>query len=214
MFWRRTESLTTLLRIWKPSKFTFSEKTPDVFSYWNVSTQVLIYYMWYNKPWITFPVECALYIRKLKLQLSRTFLCKLSIGNSMVSREMWININTWVFQRPQIALVFQTRAIFRSLKNSLMHVISKLHSKPYYYLYRYSFLYIQAIVLFHLSLNLICKLVFQKCWRPCAFSMKQDWGVHTFLKITTVWFLEYEIIHISNIALSWSQNLAIATHTI
>jgi hypothetical protein len=82
-------------------------------------------------------VECSLWTRKLKLQLSRTFLCKLLIrvSNSIVSREIWINMHSWVFQRPQIALVLWTRAILRSLKNSLVHVISKLHSKPCYYLY-------------------------------------------------------------------------------
>ena len=35
-----------------------------------------------------------------------------------------------------IALVLPTRAILRSLKNSLVHVISKLHLKPCYYLYK------------------------------------------------------------------------------
>jgi hypothetical protein len=67
--------------------------------------------------------------------LSRTFLCKVLISNSMVSREIWINMHSWVFKRPQIALVLWTRAILRSLKNSRVHVISKLHSKPCYYLY-------------------------------------------------------------------------------
>jgi hypothetical protein len=146
--------------------------------------------------------------------LSRTFLCKLSIGNSIVSREMWINMYSWVFQRPQIALVLRTRAIFRSLKNSLMHVISKLHSKPYYNLYKYYFLYNQAIVLFHLSLNLNLHTRLPKILTPLCLSMKQNSGVHTSLKITTVWCLEYENIHISNIPLSWRTNLAIATRTI
>jgi hypothetical protein len=36
------------------------------------------------------------YKRKLKLQLSRTFLCKLLISNSMVSREIWINMHALV----------------------------------------------------------------------------------------------------------------------
>jgi hypothetical protein len=54
----------------------------------------------------------------------------------MVSREIWINMHSRVFQRPQIALVLRTRAILRSLKNSLVHVISKLHSKPSYYPYK------------------------------------------------------------------------------
>ena len=64
--------------------------------------------------------------------MSRTFLCKLLISNSMVSRGIWINMHSWVFQRPQIALVLWTRAILRSLKNTLVHVISKLHLKPCY----------------------------------------------------------------------------------
>jgi hypothetical protein len=46
-----------------------------------------------------------------------------------------------VFQRPQIALVLRTRAFLRSLKNSLVHVISKLHSKPCYYLYKTRLVY-------------------------------------------------------------------------
>jgi hypothetical protein len=51
----------------------------------------------------------------------------------MVSREIWINMS---FQRPQIALILRTRAILlRSLKNLLVHVISKLHSKPCYITY-------------------------------------------------------------------------------
>jgi hypothetical protein len=35
----------------------------------------------------------------LKLQLSRTFLCKLLISNSMVSREIWINMHFEVFEK-------------------------------------------------------------------------------------------------------------------
>jgi hypothetical protein len=30
----------------------------------------------------------------------------------MVSREIWINMHEWVFQRPQIALVLRTRCYF------------------------------------------------------------------------------------------------------
>ena len=41
----------------------------------------------------------------------------------------------WVFRRPQIALVLWTRAIWKSLKNSLVQVISKLHEKSCYYLH-------------------------------------------------------------------------------
>jgi hypothetical protein len=44
----------------------------------------------------------------------------------MVSREIWINMHSSVFERPQIALVLRTRAILRSLKNSLVHVIPNL----------------------------------------------------------------------------------------
>jgi hypothetical protein len=51
----------------------------------------------------------------------------------MVSRAIW---KKWVFQRLQIALVLRTR------KNSFENFtracfFSKLHSKPYYYLYKY-----------------------------------------------------------------------------
>jgi hypothetical protein len=42
-------------------------------------------------------------------------------------------MHSWVFQRPQIALVLRTRAFLRSLKNSFVHVISKFHSKTCYY---------------------------------------------------------------------------------
>ena len=70
--------------------------------------------------------------------MSRILLCKLLISNSMVSREIWINMHSLVFQRPQIALVLRTRAILRSLKNSLVHVISELHSIPCHYLYMQS----------------------------------------------------------------------------
>jgi hypothetical protein len=41
----------------------------------------------------------------------------------MASRDIWINMHSCVFQRPQITLVHRTRAILRSLKNSLVHVI-------------------------------------------------------------------------------------------
>jgi hypothetical protein len=45
----------------------------------------------------TLPVECSLILtRKLKLQLSRTCLCKLLISNCMVSREIWINMHSIV----------------------------------------------------------------------------------------------------------------------
>ena len=37
----------------------------------------------------------------------------------MVSREIWINMHSCVFQRPQIALVFRTRAIFRYIQIAL-----------------------------------------------------------------------------------------------
>ena len=42
----------------------------------------------------------------------------------MVSRGIWINMHWGVFQRPRIALVLRTRAILRSLKNSLVHAIT------------------------------------------------------------------------------------------
>ena len=102
----------------------------------------------------------------------------------MVSREMWINMYSWVFQRPQIALVFRTRAIFRSLKNSLMHVISKLHSK--YILITIQILFSiysrYSSVSFEFELNLHTRM--PKILTPLCLSMEQDTGVHTSLKIT------------------------------
>jgi hypothetical protein len=72
----------------------------------------------------------------MKLQLSRTFLCKLLISNSMVSR---LDKHALVSfsKTSNIVLVLRIHAILRSLPelNSLVHVISKLHSKPCYYLY-------------------------------------------------------------------------------
>ena len=49
----------------------------------------------------------------------------------MVSLAIWKKIHSWVFQRLQIALV----QFWSSLKNLLVHVFSKLHSKSYYYPY-------------------------------------------------------------------------------
>jgi hypothetical protein len=61
-------------------------------------------------------------ISMLKLQLSRTFLCKLLISNSMVSHEIWINMHSWVFQRPQNSTSPKDECYLRSLKNSRVHV--------------------------------------------------------------------------------------------
>ena len=44
-------------------------------------------------------------------------------------------LRVFLFQMFPFILVLRTRAILASLKNSLVHVISKLHSKPCYYLY-------------------------------------------------------------------------------
>jgi hypothetical protein len=49
----------------------------------------------------------------------------------MVSLAIWKKIHSWVSQRLKITLV----QFWSSLKNSLMHVFSKLHSKPNYYPY-------------------------------------------------------------------------------
>jgi hypothetical protein len=40
-----------------------------------------------------------------------SFSCILLISNSMISRAIWKNIHSWVFQRLQIALALQTHAI-------------------------------------------------------------------------------------------------------
>ena len=45
----------------------------------------------------TLSVDGSLYKHKLKLQLSRTFLCILLIGDGMVSREIWIKQSTREF---------------------------------------------------------------------------------------------------------------------
>ena len=44
------------------------------------------------------------------------------------------NTDSWFFQRLQLILLLRTRAILRSLKNSLVRVIFKLHSKSCYYI--------------------------------------------------------------------------------
>ena len=46
-----------------------------------------------------------------------------------------INKRWQIFQRPQIALALWDRAIFWSLKNLLVLIYSKLHSKSFDYLY-------------------------------------------------------------------------------
>jgi hypothetical protein len=48
--------------------------------------------------------------------------------NSMFSRAICITYTRAVFQRPQIFY-------FEVFENSLVHINSKLHSKPHYYLY-------------------------------------------------------------------------------
>jgi hypothetical protein len=53
----------------------------------------------------------------------------------MVSRGIWINMHWGVFQRPRIALVLRTRAILRSLKNSLVHAITYTSYGPIDILY-------------------------------------------------------------------------------
>jgi hypothetical protein len=45
------------------------------------------------------------------------FSCILLINNGMVSRAIWKNIHSWVFQRLQIALVLRTRAILTVFEN-------------------------------------------------------------------------------------------------
>ena len=56
--------------------------------------------------------------------------------NSMIcDANLKKHMHFWVFRRPQIALVLWTRAIWKSLKNSLVQVISKLHEKSCYYLH-------------------------------------------------------------------------------
>jgi hypothetical protein len=60
----------------------------------------------------------------------------LLIGNSIVSRAIWKNIHSWVFQRLQIALVLRTRAIlivYEKLTRACFFQIalSKLHCLRY-----------------------------------------------------------------------------------
>jgi hypothetical protein len=62
----------------------------------------------------------------------------------------WVFINTGEFSKDlkiQIALVLETGAILRSLENSLVHVNSKLHWKPYYYLYIYNYIRVYYTVI-------------------------------------------------------------------
>ena len=65
------------------------------------------------------------------------FSCILITGTSMVSRVIWKNIHSRVFQRLQITLVLldfmQCRSSFN---NSPVHIFFKLHSKQYKCLYQ------------------------------------------------------------------------------
>ena len=70
--------------------------------------------------WLAFLVDFLLKVFILKLTISHvtcarmrlhTFHVYYWISNSMVSRAIWKNIHSWVFQRLQIALVLWTRAI-------------------------------------------------------------------------------------------------------
>ena len=92
--------------------------------------------------------------------LEYSVLCKLLISNSMVSREIWINMHSYVsFSKIENSTRLRTCAILRSLKNSLVHVISKLHSKPCYYLYciylYWHALFVQVELPLHLFLIII-----------------------------------------------------------
>ena len=53
----------------------------------------------------------------------------------MVSRAIWKNIHSWVFQRLQITLVIRSRVILTVFEKLTRACFSKLYSKPYYYLY-------------------------------------------------------------------------------
>ena len=56
--------------------------------------------------------------------------------NSMIcDANLKKHMHFWVFRRPQIALVLWTRAIWKSLKNSRVQIISKLYEKSCYYLH-------------------------------------------------------------------------------
>ena len=72
------------------------------------------------------------------------FSCIFLISNSMVSHAIWKNIYSWVF--------------LSSLKSTLVHVFPKLHSKPYYYLYKQ-----QLIIEIYTAgmLFCICELLFK-----------------------------------------------------
>ena len=54
----------------------------------------------------------------------------------MISLAMWCNKHLKIFQGLHIALALWARAILLPLKNLLVPISSKLHSKLYYYLYK------------------------------------------------------------------------------
>ena len=53
----------------------------------------------------------------------------------MVSRAIWKTYTREFFKDFKLHSSFGLVQFWSSLKNSLVHVFSKLHSKPYYYLY-------------------------------------------------------------------------------
>ena len=64
------------------------------------------------------------------------FSCVLLIGNHMVFLvQFWNKFELVSFQRAQIALALRARAILNSLKTHSFKIYSKLHSKPYDFLY-------------------------------------------------------------------------------
>ena len=71
--------------------------------------------------------------RKRMTQLCIILSRILLISNSMVSRVIWKNTYSSVFQKPQIAFVFPTRVIL--ILTCACFFFSKWHSKPCYYLY-------------------------------------------------------------------------------
>ena len=63
----------------------------------------------------------------------------LLISNSMVSRGIWKNIHSWVFKDFKLHSSFGLVQFWSSLKNSLVHVFPKLHSKWHTITYTYTY---------------------------------------------------------------------------
>ena len=76
------------------------------------------------------PVRCK--------YIAQIFSCTLLIIIASLLVKFEKNMHSWVSHRPQIALVLRTRALLRSLKNSLVRVFCMLHSKSCYDQYQFN----------------------------------------------------------------------------